>query len=153
MLVTTEVALFRVEGALSPRPTLTAAAWMAINAQRVRSRLLGLSAMAIAAPLALRDPARASKVAWSALEGMSEDRLIVLGELYAKEHLIDALSPVGLDLLERCRRSGKRIVLLSDNLDVVVRPIAQHLEIDDFICNAMELDRDRRATGALREPI
>lgn len=145
-------ALFRLEGTLSPRPTLTAATWMAANAQRVRSRLFGFGAMALAAPLAMRDPARASKLAWSSLEGMSEDRLVVLGELYASEHVVPVLSAVGLDLLERCRAQGQRIVLLSDNLDVVVRPIAEHLGVTDYVCNAMELDARSCATGMLREP-
>lgn len=145
-------ALFRLEGTLSPRPTLTAAAWMAANAQRVRTRLLGLSTMALAAPLAARDPARATKLAWSTLEGMSEDRLAVLGEIYATEHVIPALNPVGLELLERCR-AERRLVLLSDNLDVIVRPIAEHLGVADVICNAMELDDRHRATGELREPV
>lgn len=146
-------ALFRLEGTLSPRPTLTAATWMVANSQRVRARLLGISTMALAAPLAMRDPARASKLAWSSLEGMSEDRLVVLGELYATEHVIPALSPVGVDLLERCRRQGHRIVILSDNLDVVVRPVADHLGVSDVISNAMELDKKRSATGKLREPV
>ncbi len=146
-------ALFRLEGPLSPRPTLTAAAWMAANAQRVRSRLLGLSTMALAAPLAARDPARACKLAWSTLEGMTEDRLVVLGEIYATEHVLPALNAVGVDLLERCRARGQRVVLVSDNLDVIVRPIAEHLGLGDVICNAMELDDRGRATGELREPI
>ncbi len=146
-------ALFRLEGTLSPRPTLTAAAWMAANAQRVRARLFGLSAMALATPLAARDPLRAAKLAWSTLEGMSEDRLIVLGEIYASEHVIPVLSRVGLDLLERCRAQGQRVVLLSDNLDVVVRPIAEHLGVDDGIANTMELADRQRATGRLRDPI
>jgi phosphoserine phosphatase len=146
-------ALFRLEGTLSPRPTLTAAAWMAANAQRVRARIFGMGAMALAAPLAMRDPARASKLAWSSLEGMSEDRLVVLGELYATEHVIPVLSAVGVDLLERCRAQGQRLVLLSDNLDVVVRPVAAHLGIDEVVCNAMDLDGKRCATGVLREPV
>lgn len=149
----TPAALFRLEGTLSPRPTLTAAAWMVANAQRVRARVLGLGAMALAAPLSVRDPARASQLAWSTLEGLSEDRLIVLGEIYAEEHLIPVLSPVGLELFERCRAQGIRLVLVSDNLDVIVRPIAQHLGADDVICNAMELDERQRATGALRHPV
>ena len=80
--------------------------------------------MALAGPLTARDPLRAAKLAWSTLEGMSEDRLVVLGEIYAEEHLLGALSAVGLELLERCRAQGQRVVLLSDNLDVIVRPVA-----------------------------
>ena len=146
-------ALFRLEGTLCTRPTLTAAAWMSLNARRVRARLLGLSSFALAGPLARLDPNRATRLALSSLESMSEDRLIVLGEIYAEEHLLDALNPVGLELLERCRAAGQRIVLLSDNLDVIVGPLARHLGIDDFIANSMALDERRRATGQLRAPI
>ena len=89
-------ALFRLEGTLTRRPTLAAAGWLSLNAQRVRARFLGLSNLAVAAPLAigpLRDPARAQRIAWSSLEGMSEDRLVILGELYAEEHLLPGSSP------------------------------------------------------------
>lgn len=146
-------ALFRLEGTLSPRPTVTAAAWFSLNARRVRARLLGLSTFALAGPLAMRDPGRAARLAWSSVEGMSQDRLVVLGEIYAREHLLPALSPVGLDLLRRCRERGQRTVLLSDNLDVVVQPVAAYLGVDDFVCNTMEFDAQDRATGQLREPL
>lgn len=147
-------ALFRLEGTLSPRPTLTAAAWLSLNARRVRARFLGLSSFALAGPLALGGAgSRASELAWSTLEGMSEDRLLVLGELYAEEHLVGSLSPVGVELLERCRAQGWRLALLSDNLDVIARPVARHLGVDVVVANAMEIDAHGRATGALREPV
>lgn len=147
-------ALFRLEGALCPRPTLTAAAWLSLNARRVRARFLGLSSLALAGPLAsVGAPGRALTLAWSTLEGMSEDRLIVLGELYAEEHIIPALSEVGVELVERARAAGQRLVLLSDNLDVIAAPVARHLGIDLLVSNTMELDGHDRATGALREPI
>ncbi|MFK7992345.1 MAG: HAD family hydrolase [Sandaracinaceae bacterium] len=147
-----EVALFRFEGALSPRPTLTAATWMAMNARRMRARLLGLSSFALGAPLSARDPMRAARLAWSCLESMSEDRLVVLGELYAEEHLIGSLNQTGLDLLDGCRQRGQRIVLLSDNLDVIVGPVAAHLGVE-FIANTMELDTHDRGTGELVPPV
>ncbi|MGF1468670.1 MAG: HAD family hydrolase [Sandaracinaceae bacterium] len=147
-------ALFRVEGTLTPRLTLAAAAWLSLNAQRVRARLFGLSSLLVAAPLAggpFRDPGRAQRVAWAALEGMSEDRLVVLGELYAREHLIPTLDPVAVDLLERAVLRGMRVVLLSDGLECFLRPLADHLGVRELLCNAMELDGGR-ATGALRAP-
>lgn len=148
-----EVALFRLEGTLSPRPTITAAGWLALNARRVRARLFGLSSLALATPLAKRDPSRAARLAWSALEGMSEDRLAVLGEIYADEHLWPALCPVGKELLEHCQQRHQRVVLLSDNLARVVRPLAARLGVEDVICNTMELDSRDRATGTLRPPV
>ncbi|MCB9594585.1 MAG: haloacid dehalogenase-like hydrolase [Sandaracinaceae bacterium] len=147
-------ALFRLEGTLSPRPTLTGAAWLSLNARRVRARMLGLSSFALAGPLALGGAAsRAGELAWSTLEGMSEDRLIVLGELYADEHVIPDLSEVGVELLERCRTQGWRLALLTDNLDVIAEPVARHLGIDVVIANSMDLDEHGRATGKLREPV
>lgn len=151
-------ALFRLEGTLSPRPTLTAAAWLALNARRVRARLLGLSSFALAGPLAngpglVKDPSRALRLAWSSLEGMSEDRLLVLGELYAEEHLLGSLREVGLELVDRCRERGDRLVLLSDNLDVIANPVGRALGFDVVVANAMELDEHQRATGKLREPV
>lgn len=147
-------ALFRLEGTLSPRPTLTAATWLSLNARRVRARFLGLSGFALAAPLSLGgNPGRAGELVWSTLEGMSEDRLIVLGEIYAEDFVLPSLSDVGLELLERCRTQGWRLVLLSDNLDVIAEPVARHLGIDVVVANAMELDAHDRATGKLREPV
>ena len=147
-------AIFRLEGALSPRPTLTGAVWLSLNARRVRAKFLGLSSLALAAPLSIAGAtARAVELAWSTLEGMSEDRLIVLGELYAEEHIVPALSDIGLDLLRRCRDQGHRLVLLSDSLDVIATPVAKHLGIDVVIANTMALDEHDRATGKLREPV
>jgi len=147
-----EVALFRLEGALSPRPTLTAAAWLAMNSQRVRKRFFGLGAVALAAPLGAHDPRTAHMLAWSVLEGMSEDRLVVLGELYAQDHLLPALSEVGRSLLRGALDRGQRVVLLSDNLDVIAAPLARALGVDDVIANTMVLENGR-ATGKLRPPI
>ena len=147
-------AIFRLEGALSPRPTLTAAVWLSLNARRVRARVLGLSSLALAAPLSMGGAtSRAVELAWSSLAGMSEDRLIVLGAIYAEEHIIPALSEIGLDLLERCREREQRLVLLSDSLDVVATPVAEHLGMEVVIANTMELDESGHATGKLREPV
>jgi phosphoserine phosphatase len=149
-----EAAIFRLEGTLTVRPTLTAAAWMGLNAQRVRQRLFGLSALALAAPLSLgplRDPARAHRVAWTPLEGMSLDRLEVLGAIYAEEHLVPTLEPVALELLEGCRRRGQHPVLLTNTLEAIARPVARHLGIETVVANHMEVV-DGRATGRLREP-
>ena len=146
-----DVAIFRVEGILSTRPTVSAATWMALNAQRMRSRLLGLSAFTLSAPLWL-GPSRASQVAWAALEGMSEDRLIVLGELYMKEFLQNAIPDVGLRLVAQCRAAGQRIVLVSDNVEAVMKPFAEALGADAVICNALDVD-GRWVTGRLRTPV
>lgn len=154
--MSTKAGFFRVEGTLAPRPTIATAAWLAANAQAVGERLARLGNVALAAPFLLggplRDTVTGSRVAWMGLRGISEDRLVVLGQEYAERFLIPGLREVGLRLLEDARRQGHRIVLLSDNLDVVVRHVADHLGVDDLVCNSMEM-RQGKATGRLADPV
>ena len=152
----TKAGFFRVEGTLTPRPTIATCAWLAANAQAVGERLARLGNVALAAPFLsfgpLRDATTGSRVAWMGLRGISEDRLVVLGEEYAERFVIPSLREVGTELIRDARRQGLRVVLISDNLDVVVRHVANHLGVDDLVCNSMEL-RKGKATGRLRDPI
>ena len=147
-------AFFRVEGTLLRRPTALAAAWLATNSQRLASRLTRLGSVALGAPLAWSgaDPTTAARVTWMGLRGMSEDRLVILGEEYWATWLDDDVRPVGEDLVRQARRDGRRIVLVSDNLDVVMQPLAERLGADLLVANRMEL-RGGRATGRLAEPV
>ena len=147
-------ALFRLEGALVPRPAALAAAFLAANAQHVGQRALRLGAVALAAPFALGlgDAATGHRLAWAALRGTSEDRLRVLGEEYAEAHLIPALRPIAVDLVEQARRDGCLLVLVSDHVEPIVRPVAAHLRIDTVVANRLEL-RNGSATGRLEDPV
>src|SRR6188768_1668252 len=148
-------AFFRLEGALSPRPTLAAPAWLALNAQRVRERLLRFAAAAAAFPLTvgpLEDEATASRIAWAGLRGVSEDRLLELGDEYARRFVIPAIRPAGRRLLDTCRAQGFRTVLVTDNVDAIVTPIAADLGVDEVLCNRLEI-RDGAATGRLGGPL
>lgn len=149
------VAFLRAEGILFHRPAVAAAAWMAASQQALSPRLARLGAVLAAAPLAvpgLGDPTQATRLAWAALRGASEDRLVLLGEDYGREHLTPKLLPVGTSLLADAKRQRLTVVLVSDHLDTIVEPIARELGIEHVICNRMEI-RDGRATGRLLDPI
>ncbi len=154
--MTDSAAFFRFEGTLATRPTLATAAWLAANGQGLGERLARLGSVALASPFVfagpLHDPTVGSRMAWMGLRELSEDRLTVLGEDYADEVLIPNLRDVGIELLDQARRDGHRLVLLSDNLDVVVRPVARHLGVDDVVANRMEF-RAGKATGRLLDPV
>ncbi len=149
-------AFFRLEGVLLRRPTLAAAAYLASNGQGVGERVARLGNVALAAPLALlgelRVGAAQARMTWMGLRGMSEDRLVLLGEEYFEEYLKDDVTDVGKELLKQARRDGRRVVLVSDNVDHVVGPVADLLGADDLICNRLEL-RHGKATGRLEEPV
>jgi len=146
-------AFIRVEGALLGRPTLLAAGWLAANSQEMTHRVTRLGAVALSAPFAFGgDATVATRMAWMGLRGMSEDRIVILGEEYWSLYLEDSLLGLGLDLVQRARAEGREIVLVSDNLDTVVGPLARKLRADHLFCNRMEL-RDGVATGRLVEPV
>ena len=146
-------AFFRVEGPIVPSGAVAAAAWLAANSQEIGLRLGRLGAVALSAPAALgADPTTAVRIAWMSLRGMSEDRLVVLGEEYFATRLRGAIRPVGQELLARARREGQRVVLVSELLHPLVAPLADHLGADVLVCNRMEL-RAGRATGRLVDPV
>ncbi|MFT5453932.1 MAG: phosphoserine phosphatase [Myxococcota bacterium] len=147
-------AFFRVEGTLLRRPTALAAAWLAANSQTLSARIGRLGAVALGAPLSFigTDPTAASRITWMGLRGMSEDRLVVLGEEYFATWLDGDVRPVGEGLVRTAQRDGRRVVLVSDNLDAVVLPLVERLGADLLVANRMEI-RNGRATGRLAEPV
>jgi HAD superfamily phosphoserine phosphatase-like hydrolase len=150
-------AFFRVEGTLLKRGTVAAAGYFAANGQGFRERATRLGHVAIAAAgfglLGQNDRALANRMTWAALRGMSEDRLAVLAEEYVEEQAKPNLLDSGLELISRARRAGHRIILVSESLDRIVRPLAEHARrIDDVVSNSLEIV-DGETTGRLVEPI
>jgi phosphoserine phosphatase len=147
-------ALFRVEGVITPRPAQLAAGWIAANGQHLTDRAVRVGAVALSAPFALGwgDAAIGHRLAWAALRGTSEDRLRILGQEYAETVLLPTLRPIAVDLLERARREGCALVLISDHVQQAVQALAEHLRVDHLVANELEL-RNGRATGRLVDPL
>jgi phosphoserine phosphatase len=148
-------AFYRVEGAIVARPAIAAAAYLVGNAQHVGDRLLRLGGVAAAFPLSLGgDRTLAARVAWMGLRGMSEDRLVVLGEEYGERHLVPHVKDVARQLLAESRARKHRIVLVSESLDVIVGPLARSLGVplEDVVANRAEMSAEGRATGRLCDP-
>lgn len=141
-------------------PTWVAAAWIVANAQYLRQRLRGVLRIAGGLPLGMTNglpPDRFAAVQrwrerrlWGAMRGISQDRLVFLGEEYQRRVLEPRLHASGRRLIEAAQRNGERVVLLSDNLDLVMRPLARALGIaeQDVVANRLHI-RDGVATGAL----
>ncbi|HJK99455.1 MAG TPA: haloacid dehalogenase-like hydrolase [Polyangiaceae bacterium LLY-WYZ-14_1] len=148
-------AFLRVEGVLVRRPGWAAAAWLAGNAQEVGERLARVGNVLASLPFQngpLGDARLAARVTWMGLRGMSEDRLVVLGEEYAERFLIPNLTDSGRRLLSAARGRGLRPVLVGTGIEAVLRPLATHLGVPDLLANRLEL-RDGRVTGRLLDPV
>ena len=147
---------WRVEGSLLDLTTVRPVAFFTWNSQTflarwVRRGLVFL--MAVLRPfLYAANRVFATRVVHAVLRGVSRDRLDLLGEEYFKYKLKPHLKPDGVEQLRVLVDSGANVVLVSQSLDHVMRPLAQHLGVRWLVANRLDF-RDRMATGRLLEPV
>jgi long-chain acyl-CoA synthetase len=145
-----------VEGSLADLTTVRPIAFFTWNAQTflerwVRRGLVLL--MALLRPfLYAAHRTFATRVVHTVLRGISCDRLDLLGEEYFKYKLQPYLKVDGIEQLKKCADAGSQIVLVSQGLEHVMRPLAQHLGVKWLIANRLEF-RGGIATGRLLEPV
>ena len=109
--------------------------------------------MAVMRPfLYAADRTFATRVVYSVLRDISRDRLDLLGEEYFEYKLKPYLKPDGMAELKQLVDSGAPVVLVSQGLDHVIRPLAAHLGVSRILANRMEF-RDEIATGRLLDPV
>ena len=147
---------WRVEGSLLELTTVRPIAFFTWNLQTFTERWMrrGLVfLMAVLRPfLYLANRVFATRVVHSVLRGVSRDRLDLLGEEYFQYKLKPQLKPDGVERLKGLIESGSEVVLVSQGLEHVMRPLARHLGVNWVIANRLEF-RDGIATGRLIDPV
>jgi long-chain acyl-CoA synthetase len=94
----------------------------------------------------------ATRMLHTVLRGVSQDRLDSLGEEYFHYALKPRLKQAGIQKLKEVMAEGSPVVLVSQGLDHIMRPLAQHLGVEYLLCNRLEF-RDGFATGRLLDPV
>src|SRR5262249_45651333 len=126
------------------------------NAQSFSERWMrrgGVALLAMFRPLLYAfDRIFATRALHTLLRGVSRDRLDLLGEEDFYYVLKPKLKPNGVGKLKEAQAGGARIVLVSQGLDHVMRPLPQHLGAERLIANRLEF-RDGLATGRLLSPV
>jgi alcohol-forming fatty acyl-CoA reductase len=147
---------WRVEGSLLNLATVQPVAFFTWNAQTFLQRWVRRGLMLLMALLRpfLYGAHRvfATRVVHTVLRGISRDRLDLLGEEYFQYKLRPHLKPQGVACLREAAASGAEVVLVSQGLDHVMRPLARHLGLRWLVANRLEF-RDGIATGRLLEPV
>ncbi len=147
---------WRVEGSLLDLTVVEPVAFFTWNAQtfaeRFRRRGL-IFLMALLRPFLYSTNRKfATRVVHSVLRGVTRDRLDLLGEEYFQYKLKPRLKLNGVEKVQELVRAGAEVVLVSQALDHVMRPLAQHLGVKRIVANRLEF-RDGTATGRLLEPV
>jgi Male sterility protein/haloacid dehalogenase-like hydrolase len=147
---------WRVEGSLLDLTAVRPVAFFTWNAQTFLERwarrgLMGM--MAVTRPfLYAADRVFATRVMHAVLGGESRDRLDLLGEEFFHYKLEPRLKARGVEKLGELMASGASVVLVSQGLDHIMRPLASHLGVERILCNRLDF-REGIATGRLLEPV
>jgi len=147
---------WRIEGSLLDLTVVKPVAFFTWNAQtfseRFRRRGLIFLMAALRPFLYSTNRKFATRVVHTALRGVTRDRLDLLGEEYFQYKLKPQLKPHGVEKVQELLRSGADVVLVSQGLDHLMRPLAQYLGAKHLVANRLEF-RDGRATGRLLDPV
>lgn len=150
------VVFWRVEGNLLNLGALRPLAFFARNAQGLSegwTRLAGLTLLApVSLIVSLIHPVFAIRLLHTILRGMSRDRLDLLGEEYFHYVLQQWLEPKAVEKLKQCLAEQRPVVLLSQSLEHIVRPLAAHLGVEHILANRLDF-RGGLATGRLLDPV
>src|SRR5208283_4892782 len=147
---------WRVEGSLLELTTVRPIAFFTWNSQTFIARLVRRSlvfVMAVLRPfLYALNRVAATRVVHAVLRGITRDRLDLLGEEEFEYKLKPLLKEAGVRQLKALQATGVEIVLVSQGLEHVMRPLARHLGVRWIIANRLDF-RDGVATGRLLSPI
>ena len=147
---------WRVEGSLLEVGAMRAVGFFTWNSQSFSERWIrraGMAGVAATRPFAYAASRTfATRFLHALLRGVSQDRLDLLGEEYFHYVLKSQLRRAAVEQLLKAVRAGEPIVLVSQLLDHVVRPLANHFGVSSFISNRLEF-RDGLATGRLLSPV
>ena len=97
----------------------------------------------------------ATRVLHALLRGVSRDRLDLLGEEYFQYMLKPPTQAKGVAKLQEWMDQHGQVVLVSQGLDHVMRPLAQHLGVGRLVANRLEFRNgagDRATAGAGDRP-
>ena len=149
-------AFYDVDGTLIKTNVVHAYAYYAVNAQRMTDRLKRAAGLLTSLPLYWvadkYDRKLFNDAFYKNYAGFSEDRLVVLGEEVFENVIKPNIFEGAKDLIARSRARGMRQVLVTGAIDHVTKPLAEYLEVDDWVANRLEM-KDRVATGRLVQPM
>lgn len=147
---------WRVEGSLLNLGAVRPVAFFSWNAQRFTERWArrgGLALLALVRPLLYTvHRTFATRVLHTLLRGVSQDRLDLLGEEYFQTVLKPRLNQPSVEKLQQLLAAGHSVVLVSQGLDHIMRPLANYLGVARLVANRLEF-RDGLATGRLLDPV
>lgn len=153
---TRSAAFYDVDGTLVRTNVVHAFAYYAANRGRLVESAFRTTALVAGAPIFwLADQASRAlfnELFYKQYKGLTRDRLVALSEELFERVLKPAIYPGAEEMVERCRQTGARQVLVTGAIDLTILPLARHFGMDDVIANRLEFV-DNVATGRVIKPL
>ncbi|HSQ68253.1 MAG TPA: HAD-IB family hydrolase [Polyangiaceae bacterium] len=147
---------FDVDGTLVRTNLVQPTVFYLLNQQTPAQSLGRLLRAAVKSPqmvlAEMRDRRTFNELLYSAYEGISRDRLLLLSEECFDKVIKPALFPNARSLVKRCRDEGQDVVLVSGALDFVLEHLVDYLGASALIANRLEF-KANYATGRLLRPV
>jgi thioester reductase-like protein len=149
---------WRVEGSLVDLGAVRPVAYFTWNSHTFIGRWArrgGMLTLALVRPaLYASHRVFATRVLHTLLAGVTRDRLDLLGEEYFEYVLKKQLKPEGVARVREwvASNGAGNVVLVSQGLEHVMRPLAKYLGVGRLVSNRLEF-RDGFATGRLLDPV
>lgn len=149
-------AFYDVDGTLVSTNVVHAFGYYAANRGRLVESAVRTAALVAGIP-AFWVADQASRALFNELfyrqyKGLTRDRLTALSEELFERVLKPAIYPGAEEMVERCRQTGARQVLVTGAIDLTILPLARHFGMDDVIANQLEFV-DNVATGRVIKPL
>ena len=150
-------AFYDVEGTLLDANVLHAYAFYAVNVPSLTNKLSRVLKLGASLPLYAWADRKGRKffndLFYKNYAGISEDRLYHLGDELFESHLRARLYSEMVSLMKQSKKEGIKQILITGAIDTVTQPLAQYLEVDDWVANRLEFNSEGEATGHLRPPV
>lgn len=94
-----------------------------------------------------------NEVFYRCYEGLSEDRLVIMGEELFETVLKGRIFPGAKALVDRDRALGRELVLLTGAIESVAAPVARWFGIETVVATKLEFATNGLATGVTLPPV
>jgi len=100
----------------------------------------------------IKDPRKPMEMAFSFVRGKTVNEIAILVNEFFNNDLRQTMYKDAIDLINEHKKSGRRIILMSNSAEPIVHRIADHVGISEYVCTILETE-DGKYTGRVKSII
>jgi len=85
------------------------------------------------------DPKKIAEYSFRLFKGKSKENIEKISEDFFQEVLSKKFYPEALKIIKEHKNNGRRIILLSNAIEIIIKKISDRLDIPDYVCTKLEM--------------